>query len=73
MIVGCSRGLLFEPEDGGGTFLQHVGELLSFYTESHPTRITVREPQSNVIYSYLLHPEVPVVYSHFVTVRWKNI
>jgi hypothetical protein len=30
-------GLIFDPEDGGSTFLRNISELLPEHTASHPT------------------------------------
>jgi hypothetical protein len=34
----CLHGLLFDPEDGGNTFVRNVGKLLPDYITSHPRR-----------------------------------
>jgi hypothetical protein len=34
--ASCLRGIIFDPEDGGTTFLRNVGELLPDNTPLHP-------------------------------------
>jgi hypothetical protein len=36
MVSGFMLGLLFNPEDGGSTFLQNVGQLSTHYMVLHP-------------------------------------
>jgi hypothetical protein len=37
-LAGCLLDVLFDPEDVGSTFLWNAGELLPYYTASHPRR-----------------------------------
>jgi hypothetical protein len=39
LLAECLLGLLFNPEDGGNTFLQNISELLQSCTVSDPWRL----------------------------------
>jgi hypothetical protein len=39
LLASCSFGILYDPGDGGNTFLRNASELLLDYMASHPRRL----------------------------------
>jgi hypothetical protein len=47
----CLFGLIFDPEDGGNTFLRNVDKFLPNYMASHPTSFLIMVTK-RITYSY---------------------